>query len=122
MKHLSTAALAMSVAVVAAAAIAQTRPPEPAAAATASTDMAATQAPPSRRQSGTVGASPDAAPTPNPQASQVDTSPLPTRTPAASAPLPSSAPAQAGARETAGEGRSSSDPAERRLARRHDRN
>ncbi|ALV07003.1 hypothetical protein [Roseateles depolymerans] len=59
MKHLSTAALALSVAVVAAAAIAQTRPPESPASQT-----------PSRRQSGTVGTSPDAAPTPNAAASQ----------------------------------------------------
>lgn len=61
MKHLSTVAIGVSVAVVAAAAIAQTKPPETPATSTNS-----------RKQSGTVGASPDAAPVANPQASQVE--------------------------------------------------
>ncbi|WAC71530.1 hypothetical protein OU995_18330 [Roseateles sp. SL47] len=79
MKHLSIALIALSVAAVAAAAaaIAQTKPAEGPATSSAS-----------RRQSGTVGTSPNAAQVPNPEASQVEASPLAPSSPVVTTPLP----------------------------------
>ncbi|SEL89089.1 DNA segregation ATPase FtsK/SpoIIIE, S-DNA-T family [Roseateles sp. YR242] len=89
MKHLSTTAIGLSVAVVAAAAIAQTKPPE-----TPTTSNA------SRKQSGTVGTSPDAAPVANPASHTQPAEPAAVTSPAAQ--TPAQAPALTPAPATTG--------------------
>jgi hypothetical protein len=116
MKHLSIALIALSVAAVAAAAIAQTQAPEGPATSSAS-----------RRQSGTVGTSPNAAQVPNPEASQGVASPLAPSSPVVTTPLPQGPPTAPQGRQAGSEVQPSART-ERgaatmpQLAKRHDRN